>query len=243
MFQLKLTFKTEFNFLPRELDKLLLSYLKASAKIYSQEFYDKLYDKSKSIIKPYCFSCFLPGAKWSKEEADRITLSKNEFSLFFSDADEAELIRFFNAFQKMKFMKYPMNGNSMQLTAISMQQLTEITDTEVVIKMLSPLIVRHHNAEDNKDIYYTCESGEFGKALKENVKIFLNKMNLGIPADDFSIQTVKGKKIVKDVFGRKIDASIGIYKISGNLKLLNLLLMSGMGVRRSEGNGKFEVIG
>jgi CRISPR-associated endoribonuclease Cas6 len=240
MFQLKLIFKLEYNFLPRDLDKLLVSFLKASAQAYSQNFYDSLYDKSKSIIKSYTYACFLPNAKW---ETDRIILGKNEFVMYFSDANEAQLIRFFNSFQKMKFQRYPMNQNSMQLTDIYMQQLTEVTDTELVVKMQSPLIVRNHNSQNNKDKYYTYKDEDFNTTLKENIKIFLDKMNLNIPCEDFDIQTIKGKKIVKDVFGRKIDASIGIFKISGNPQLLNLLLKSGMGVRRSQGNGKFEVIG
>jgi len=34
--------------------------------------------------------------------------------MFFSDADQGELMMFFNAFQGMKYQKYPMAGNSMQ---------------------------------------------------------------------------------------------------------------------------------
>lgn len=241
MYQYKLTFELEHSWLPRETDRLIVSFLKASAQAYSQEFYEKLYDKGKSVIKSYTYSCFFPGARFHQE---KIELESDTFSLFFSDADPQELLSFFNAFQLMKRKKYPMNGNSMILVSIQMQRLNEIKENEIVIRMLSPLIVRRHNSENNTDIYYTCEMEGFDKALRENTAIFLDRMGMGdIMADDFSIQTIKGKKVVIPVFGRNIDASLGIFKLTGPCRLLNILYQAGIGVRRSEGRGKFEVIG
>lgn len=240
MNQFKLVFRLENSKLPRSLDKVLVSFLKAAAENYSPVFFNKLYDKSKSIIKGYTFSCYLPGAKFCGET---IELAREEFSLFFSDVDQAEFLHFFNAFQGMKHRKYPLNGNSMELVSIRMQELNEIKENEIIVKMQSPLIVRNHNSEDNSDIYYTCETEGFAEALKDNVEIFLDKMGIDVSAADFSIEVVKGKKIVAHIFGRNVDASIGIYKLSGSPRLLNILYLSGLGVRRSSGNGKFEVIG
>ncbi len=240
MYQYKLTFKLEKNWLPKEIDRLLVSFLKASAQSYSQDFYMRLYDKGRSIMKSYTYSYFLPGAEFGKE---RITLSKNEFSLFFSDADEQELLYFFNAFQLMKQKKYPMDGNSMRLVSLYMQKLNEIKENEIVIRMQSPLIVRNHDSERNQDVYYTCCSEGFEQALKENIDIFLDRMGMALTTDLFSIQVIKGKKVVTPVFGRNTDASIGIFKLTGSCRLLNVLYQAGLGARRSEGHGKFEVIG
>ena len=240
MFHFKLQFKLENNFLPKEMDKLIVSFLKAATMNYNEDLYNQLYDKTKSIIKTYTYSCYLPGAKF---KGDRIELDKNEFSLFFSDSDQAELLHFFNAFQLMKFKKYPMNGNSMQLVSIYMQKLDEIKEEEIVIKIQSPLIVRKHNSDDNSDVYYTCDMEGFEEALKDNVRIFVEKTGLDVSVDEFSVQVIKGKKAVVPVFGRNTDSSLGIYKLTGSSKLLNILLMSGIGARRSEGHGKFEIIG
>ena len=65
---------------------------------------------------------------------------------------------------------------------------------------------------------------------------------MNLSTDGFSIEVVKGKKVVVPVFGRNTDASLGVYKIKGNPELLNVLYLSGMGVRRSEGHGKFEIV-
>lgn len=162
---------------------------------------------------------------------------------FFRMQTRGELLRFFNGFQSQKYKRRPMDGNSMQLLSVSMRPLNEIKENEVVVRMLSPLIVRRHNSVDNSDIYYTCEMEEFGSVLKENIDIFFDKMGVDAPTEDFSIQVMKGKKVVVPLFGRNTDASIGIYKLTGSCRLLNTLYLSGIGARRSSGHGKFEVIG
>lgn len=239
MFQLKLMFKLENNVLPKELDRLLVSFLKASVQNYSEELFERLYSKEKSIIKTYTFSYYLPGAKFKNEG---IQLSQNEFTMFFSDADLGELIHFFNAFKLMKFKNHPIKNNTMQLSSVMTQQRQEIKDSEIVVKMLSSLIVRNHNCEDNTDTYYTYNQEGFCETVRENVKVFLEKLNIQISMDDFSIMPVKGKKAVVPVFGRNTDANLGIYKLTGNPKLLNILYSSGLGVRRSEGHGKFDIL-
>lgn len=240
MLQFKLTFKLEDDFLPRELDRTMVSFLKAATQSYSQELFDSLYNKSRSIIKSFTFSYHLPGAKFC---GDRIILDKNEFHLFFSDANQSELLQLFNCFQGMKFKDYPMNGNSMKLISIHMQQIDEVKDNEIVIKMQSPLIVRRHNSTDNSDIYYTCEMDGFQDALKDNVKFFVEKSSISVSTDDFRIEVIKGKKVVVPVFGRPTDASLGLFKLKGSCQLLNILCAAGLGSRRSEGKGKFIVIG
>jgi len=217
----------------------MVSFLKASAQNYSQDFFDGLYDKSRSIIKSFTYSYYLPGAKFCD---DKVIISQNNFVMFFSDANLGQVIHFVNAFKLMKNKVYPMNGNSMKLTSIEMQKKEKIEDSEIVIKMQSSLIVRRHNSEDNTDVYYTCEQDGFAQALKENVEIFLERLNLDVSTEGFGIVPIKGKKVVVSVFGRNTDASIGIFKISGKPELLNTLYLAGLGVRRSEGHGKFDIV-
>lgn len=239
MIQLKLEFQTEKPELPQELDRLIVSFIKASLENYSKDLFEGLYDKNKSIIKPYTFSYYLPGARF---QAEKILLSENKFTMFFSNADLGQTIHFINAFKLMKFQKYSMNNNSMQLRDVRSQNRQEITDSEIIVKMQSSLIVRQHNSLDNTDVYYTYDNPEFVEVLKRNVECFLQKQSLVVSTEDFSIMPVKGKKVVANVFGRKVDANIGIYKLSGQPELLNLLYQAGLGARRSEGHGKFEIV-
>lgn len=239
MEQLKLSFELEKNNLPRELDKLLVSFFKASIQNYSPELFGSLYSKDRSIMKTHTFGCYLPNAVF---QGPNIHLSENRFTVFFSDADLGELIHFYNAFKQMKSKSYPICSNSMKLVELTMQKRQNITDSEIVVKMQSSLIARRHNAEDNTDEYYTCDQAEFETVIKENLRYFLNKTGLSVSDEGFSITPVKGKKVVVPVFGRNTDASIGIYKITGRPELLTALYFAGIGSRRSEGHGKFEVL-
>ncbi|MBQ8802540.1 MAG: CRISPR-associated endoribonuclease Cas6 [Tyzzerella sp.] len=239
MIELRLKFELEKPELPKTIEKLMVSFLKASLQNYSQELFEEMYDKSKSIIKPYCFSYYLPGAVFKDE---KIVLNENYFTMFFSNADLGQTIHWLNAFKLMKSKQYHMNGNSMILKTVYTQEVPKIKDSEIVVKMMSSLIVRKHNSEDNTDIYYTYDQPEFAEVLKENVDIFLQKLNIPISTDGFSIVPIKGKKVISEAFGRKLDSNIGVYKLTGNSELLNLLLVAGVGVRRSAGHGKFKII-
>lgn len=239
MFRLKLEFRMEKPELPAKMDSLMVSFLKASLQNYSQEMYEAFYGEHKSVLKNYAFSFFLAGARFEKE---KIVLNKKTFTMLFSDADLGEAIHFFNAFKKMRGKQYPMNANSMELISVRTKKCREITDHEIVVKMLSSLVVREHNPEDNTDIYYTYDQPGFAETLKENVENFLKKKNIPLSTEGFSIEPVKGKKIVANVFSRSVDANIGIYKLTGAPELLNYLYLSGLGSRRSQAHGLFEVM-
>lgn len=239
MFQFILEFQLEKPELPSEIDRLMVSFLKGASRNYSEDMFEQLYDKSRSIIKTYTYSMYLPGAKFSE---DVIKLAENRFKIFFSDADTGQMIQWFNAFNLFRFRKYPMKNNSMKLVSIRTQNRKDITDREIVVKMQSAMLARRHSKEDNKDTYYTYADDEFSDVLKENIQTFLEKLNINIPVDDFQVIPVKAKKVVTNCFGRKVDGNIGIYKLCGRPELLNILYQAGMGARRSEGHGKWEIL-
>lgn len=74
-------------------------------KIFSGTFLKNFIQKKQSVMKTYCWSCYLPGARFA---ADKIYLKENRFMVTFSDADMGELFEFFNAFQLMRNIEYPM---------------------------------------------------------------------------------------------------------------------------------------
>ena len=176
MFQLKLSMQLENNRLPAEMERSMVSFLKASIQKESQELYEKLFGSKKAVLKSYCFSCYLPQAAFGK---NFISLGAPEFTIFFSDADTEELLGFYNGFLRMKFVKYPLNGNSMCLTHVAVVPLKEIQEGHVIIKMLSPLLVRDHDRENNRDRYCLFNEDDFSDVLKENTRYFLEQMGYG----------------------------------------------------------------
>ena len=59
---------------------------------------------------------------------------------------------------------------------------------------------------------------------------------------NLSIQKIKCDTVVKKTFGTCISCSKGIFQISAKPETLDFLYKSGVGSRRSEGFGMFDVI-
>ena len=84
MTELKLEFLLEEPEIPAEVDRLLLRFFKGICReIFSGTFRKTLY-KKQSVMKTYCWSCYLPGARFA---ADKIYLKETRFMVTFSDAD------------------------------------------------------------------------------------------------------------------------------------------------------------
>lgn len=237
MQKLKLEFLLNEPFLPRELDKVLVSFLKGVLQNRSEQLYQDYYGTPK--MKGYTFSEWLPGAEFKN---GKIFLSEPRFSLFFSTPKPKELFLFYNAFLKAKGQIYPLNQNSMQLEDISLVPLAEVLTSEIIVKILSPLIVRKHDRDTNTDTFYTFDQDGFEECVKENLKRFLKQMGYHYPMENFRIIPLEGKKVVANTFGRMTDANLGIYQLEGDPRLLNLLCQSGIGSFRSQGHGAFQVI-
>ena len=62
MTELKLEFELENAELPIDYDKVILSFMKAAIENFSPDLFDRLYNKRESVIKTYCWTCYLPHA-------------------------------------------------------------------------------------------------------------------------------------------------------------------------------------
>lgn len=237
MQKLKLEFLLNEPFLPRELDKVLVSFLKGVLQNRSEQLYQDYYGTPK--MKSYTFSEWLPGVKFKNE---KILLSEPRFSVFFSTPNAKELFLFYNAFLKAKGQIYPLNQNSMQLEDISLVPLAEVITSEIIIKMLSPMIARKHDRNTNTDTFYTFDQDGFEECIKESLKNLLKQMGHHCPVENFRIIPLDGKKVVATTFGRMTDANLGFYRLEGDPQLLNFLCQSGIGSFRSQGHGAFQVI-
>ena len=95
MIQLKLVFELENTILPLEMERVIVSFLKATIQNYSNDMFERLYSKKRSIMKTYTFSKYLPDATFCNQT---IQLSQNRFVVFFSDSNFAQLLEFYKNF-------------------------------------------------------------------------------------------------------------------------------------------------
>lgn len=215
----------------------LVSFLKNAFSEYGNGLFEKYYAEHKNILKSFCFSMKLSNPVFKGEIID---LSDEKIEITINTYDPAEGIDIYNALVKQRGKAFPLpNQNSMTVSDVSIRNHKPITSNTIMIKMRSPLLVRKHDGK--KDRYLTPDSEEFNEFFQLSVKDFLTKESIDIPGD-IEIIPVKPKKTVPVAFGYKISGNLGTYILRGDVKLLNLLYQSGIGARRSQGFGAFEII-
>lgn len=250
--RIKLHFKLENNIIPKDYRILILSFIKYSLKKNFKESYKEIYE-SKPIMKFFTFSVYLPKPKIEK---DKIELDKNYFNAVFSIYDNKRFIEFYNSFNSMiiknenKEYSYPLKDNKMRLKNITMLNEKIISSNRAIIKFLSPLVLRKHEEiainekRKGKDIYFDFNDSDFNEQINYSVSrlikdLKLNGVNWNIKLKPYNNLARKTVVSFKNIL---INSSIGEYILEGDSELLNILYKTGIGSRRSEGFGMFEVI-
>ncbi len=239
--RIKLFFNLEKPELDIQYRKSLVSFIKHALEEYDENLYKELYKKGENKMKSFTFAPLLPEPKFRNEIID---LSQNYFQVVFSFYNYAHALHFYNSFVKQKNKKFSLYQNSITLNKILILSEKEITSNVIYIKMESPLIVRNHDRETLKDMYYSFEKKEeFEKYLKINIKEQMKNENLDESLlDEFKIEAVQPKKAIVKVYEYKIESSLGTFKLTGNKKLLKYLYQSGLGTKKGLGFGLFEII-
>jgi len=201
--------------------------------------FGEYFDVGKS--KSYTFAVGMPGSVFTK---DMILVESKKVTITFSTSDMGTGILFFNAFMVQKNKSYPLAfENSMTLKNISVEREFVITTDKVNVMFMSPLCVREHNKQKNRDIYYSFEKEGFGNALLNVLKAQIEKSDLPISVlDGFSMEPIKCKKTVVRHHSQFIESTLGIFAITGNIALLNYLYANGVASRKSSGFGMIDVI-
>lgn len=235
-----LTFKINLsgNMITKNYRSLILSYLKNAFQTNDIQLYKKYYGRTYSL-KDFCFSVYFDNPKFNQ---DFITLDSNQMIIKLSTMDISCGIDIYNALLKMKNKEYITSENSsLTLIDIKIENHKTITKNEIIIKMQSPLIVRTH--VNNKDRYLSYKDTDFIDCLKNSIEYTLKECtNIDLSNRNLKIMCISPKKTVVDAFGAKITANLGVYKIIADVDVINAMYQLGIGSRRSEGFGMFEVI-
>lgn len=236
--RLKLNFDLENEHLPIQYRECVLSFIKLSLAEYDVNYFKKFYNNKDNIIKPYTFSVFFKSPEFKEDE---IIINNKKLDINLSIADYEASIILYNAFNHQKNKKFSLNKNSWTLKNISMLMEKKIDSNEIIIKFMSPLVVR--SRQNQKDFYYSFEHKEFLDILKINIKEQLSITNfLENIIDTFSLEPAKAKKVIVKFYEKKMETSVGIFKMSGDKELLQYLYEAGMGSRHSAGFGMFEIV-
>ena len=223
-----------------------------------KESYKEIYEnKNKPIMKFFTFSVYLPKPKIEK---DKIELGENYFNAVFSIYDNKRFIEFYNSFNSMINKKidnkenekysYPLKNNKMELKNITMVNEKNIMSNRVRIKFLSPLVLRNHKEitinkkRKGADIYFDFNDSDFNEQINYSVSRLIKDLKLNGVNSNIKLKPYNNlaRKTVVSFKNILINSSIGEYILEGDSELLNILYKTGIGSRRSEGFGMFEVI-
>ena len=254
--RIKLHFELENNIIPKDYRILILSFIKNNLEKNFNESYKEIYGE-KPTVKFFTFSVYLPKPKIEKE---KIELDRNYFNVLFSIYDNKQFIEFYNSFNSMINKKidnkenekysYPLKNNKMELKNITMVNEKNIMSNRVRIKFLSPLVLRNHKEKiinkkrKGKDIYFDFNDSDFNEQINYSVSRLIKDLKLNGVNSNIKLKPYNNlaRKTVVSFKNILINSSIGEYILEGDSELLNILYKTGIGSRRSEGFGMFEVI-
>jgi len=219
--------------------RTLVSFIKKSISDFDDKLYSQLYQKV-SFIKPFTFAVKLKSPVF---EDKVIHVNDKQIELNFSTGDTILGIELYNAFLAQRKIPFAMPlGNEMIPVKVTISNTPQIDIDSAKIKFLSPLIVRKHN-ENNLDKYLYFGNDEFETELFKIVQNELEKLcGMKIDNSEFRLIPVSPKKTVTSSMGIKFACSIGIFEISASSEIINALYQYGIGSRRSEGFGMFDIL-
>ena len=236
---MKITIKATVseNIFPADYTRPVMSLIKHTYEKSSNEMYNSSYGKNTQ--KNYCFAVRFNNPVFKGRQ---IILDDREITIYISTDDIAYSIDIYNAFLGMRRKLYPMpDGNTITVQKVLLHNHKEIEKNDVLVKMVSPLLVKKH--EGRKDYFYSWDSEEFIPTLENSIRVTASELS-GKDMSDRRIEVIPyaPKKTVVYCFGMKVTANVGIYRLSGDLDVLNLIYQTGMGSKRSAGFGMFEIL-
>jgi CRISPR-associated endoribonuclease Cas6 len=165
-----------------------------------------------------------------------------EIKMYISSIDSSLILLIYNSLTKYKYRKMDVSPlNRVWLSEIRLRYLDKVETNEIRIKLLSPLLLRKHDRDTNKDIYVTCEDKMFEQEFNDNIERLCAEF--GYSFSKITITSISSRKVITKIMKNSFDATLGTFVLkTENLELLNILYKIGIGSRRSEGFGMFEVL-
>lgn len=228
--------KCEF---PLDFRKVFLSFFKKSlTDIENGKYFNRYYGPGQE--KDFTFSVFFSNPRFFKTG---IQMDEATGKLLFSCSDKFTGFLFFSAFLEQVKKPFPIaGGNQLTITSVKNVPQPETKESQIMTKMLSPLCVRRHVREGNRDTYYLYDQEYFQETISYIVRHKLIRAGFSKEiSDTFSITPINCKKTVVEFYQRKIPCNLGYFLLEGDRAILNYLLKSGIGSHCSAGFGMMEL--
>ncbi len=230
--------------IPSDYHSGLLSVIKNALKQFHNQHYVSLFGTTnnvKNIPKKYCFSPHVPIKSINSAS---ILLQRPELSITLATGDPATGITLCNAFRAQLKQPHPFFAGSLVLKNIHLAPERQIINQGMVVKTLSPLLIRHHEKSINVDKYYLLTDATAMDQLRTNLALQVAHLEPSLASEVAGIQVtpLNARKVVVAHYGLMRDGNAGTYKVTGHPRLLQHIHDYGMGSHRSAGYGLFEIL-
>lgn len=232
-------FELSKTILPIDWRKIIISFLKKSlSDANGGKYFNEYYAPGKE--KPYSFSVVFNKPTFSK---DTIEVTGKSLRMTVSTSDSRTGFILFSSIsaQKGKEFILPL-GNSMNMTRITQLSDQEVHSNRILVKMLEPLCIRNHNRETNKDWYYSPRQDAFKAESKRVLKDQLMAAGFSEELSEVNIIPINTKMVIVKFYGINIESSLGDFMLEGDRAVLNYLIKSGLGSRKSCGFGMAQLM-
>lgn len=224
--------------LSREYRRGIMSYIKnALTKYESGKFYNEFYSYTSN--RNFCFAIQLSNPIIEK---DTIHTKDNQIKLVISSSDKKTVFILFNALKSQQHIPFNLpNKNAIILNKIKVISGKKTIGNNAIYKIISPLCVREHNKESNKDYYYSIDNDKFVEMLSSSILRDLPE-EFKYKVKDINIMPVDCKKTVVLHYGQYIECTLGCLYIDADNSVLNYIYDNGIGSRRKAGFGLLDIM-
>lgn len=221
--------------LPLDYRRKIMSYFKTALEGYENgKYYPRFYGEDGK--KEFSFGAVFPEARFSR---DIVELADSRFKIIFSTPNNGEGVAFFNSFLSLKNKGITVGDSKFTLTDISLVREVLINKNSADFKITSPICLRIHQRDGNKDRYVSVASPDFVAVLKQDICRQLDryKPSLVQYVDALEVNTEGCKKTVIRHYGQYIEATVGTIGFKGQAILLNAIQQMNLGHRKAAGFG------
>ncbi|BBE30406.1 CRISPR-associated endoribonuclease [Tepiditoga spiralis] len=208
---------------------------------YQKFIHDVGFKYKNRNYKLYSFSRLNGNFKYNKEVKK---IKFYDFAIFSITSINTEFMKYISKTLLFNNELY-INNQKVVIEEISGEK-NEFNTEYLRVKSLSPVVVYSTFKDNNKNktYYYTPYEEKFYKILKKNIiKKYSSYYNEEINDKRLNIRHVKNlKEVVTNYKGFIIKGWMGEYELTGNPKLLNVALNTGLGSKNSMGYGFIEKI-
>lgn len=232
-------FELAEEIIPMDWRRCILSYLKfCLSKANNGKYFDEYYGPAKE--KPFCFSVVFDHPVFLK---DTIEVKGKRMRLVISTADSRTGFILFSAViaQKSSIFPLPM-GNSMHMIRTVQLKEVQVHSNRILVKMLEPLCIRKHDRETNRDWYYSQKQEGFEEDSRRVIRNQLLAAGFAEELCDVKLTSVNARTTIIKFYDTNIESSLGDFMLEGDKAVLNYLLRSGIGSRRSCGFGVMQLL-